>query len=310
MNEYVVGAYPSSPAHRNWDPVVEAELFSLLSNDSRVGSLELPWTGHIHPHDINWIHSHFPQNLNALITTIPFVMGQLGKNSQYGIASTHEDGRKLAVGHLREVLAAVNEFHEKAGRKVVSLVEIHSAPRQIGTSSQLTKSLEEITSWNWQDVALAIEHCDAFISEQTPEKGFLSLHDEIKAIQNSGCDVGIFINWGRSAIEFRDAGRVLEHIEGARAANLLRGMIFSGASSFEGNFGYPWIDAHLPFKKSASHPFGESNSLLTEDLAHRAMTAAGDLQWLGIKMGWPSNVPGTVEERYQMLSAAMDVLDS
>lgn len=310
MSDYVIGAYPASPAHRTWNPAVEEEFFSLLAGDSRVGSLELPWTGALHPHDTDWIHANFPINLNALITTIPFVMGQLGKDSNYGIASPDEIGRAKAIDHLKDVLSAVKLFHEKAGRSVVALVEIHSAPREIGSASQLTKSLQEITSWDWQGVKLAIEHCDAFVSGQAPEKGFLSLHDEINAIQSSGSEVGIFINWGRSAIEFRDTNLVIEHIESAKAANLLRGLIFSGASDREGQFGYPWIDAHLPFKKSAQHPFGDPDSLLTEELAHNAISAAGNLQWLGIKMGWPSNVPGSLEERYQMLSAAMDVLDS
>ncbi len=310
MSRYVVGAYPSSPAHRTWSPDLEEEFFTLLANDSRVGSLELPWTGAMHPHDTDWLHANFPRNLNAVITTIPFVMGQLGKNPNYGIASPDEIGRKTAIAHVREVLSAINEFHDKAGRSVVSLVEIHSAPRKIGTSSQLAKSLQEISSWDWRGVKLAIEHCDAFVSGQAPEKGFLSLHEEINAIQSSGSDVGIFINWGRSVIEFRDADRVIEHIESAKGSNLLRGLIFSGASAVDGQFGYPWIDAHLPFKKSEKHVYGDPHSLLTEELAHRAISLASDLQWLGIKMGWPADISGTLGERYQMLSAAMDVLDS
>ena len=310
MSRYVIGAYPSSPAHRNWDPAVEEEFFSLLAGDSRVGSLELPWTGALHPHDTDWLHTNFPKNLSAVITTIPFVMGQVGKDPQYGIASPNEMGRAKAIAHLKEVFSAVTDFHTKTGRNVVSVVEIHSAPRQIGKASQLAKSLQEISSWDWQGVKLALEHCDAFVVGQTPEKGFVSLQEEIDAIQTSGIDIGIFINWGRSAIEFRDANRVIEHIERAKSANLLYGLIFSGASDCEGQFGYPWIDAHLPFKKSIEHPFGDPNSLLTENLAKEALSVAGDLQWLGFKMGWPHEVPGSLEERYQMLSDAMDVLDS
>jgi hypothetical protein len=159
-------------------------------------------------------------------------------------------------------------------------------------------------------VKIVIEHCDAFISGQHPEKGFLSLSDEIAAIQSSGCEVGILINWGRSAIEFRDASRVVEHIESAKSANLLQGLIFSGASSAEGLFGYPWIDAHHPFRKSENHNFGDPESLLTEELAKAAMRAAGEIPLLGIKMGWPNKVSGTLEERYQMISEALALLDS
>ena len=310
MSKYLIGAYPASPAHKSWNPELEGEFFSLLSNDSRIGSLELPWTGKLHPHDTSWLHTNFPKNLGAVITTIPFVMGEIAKNSRYGIASPDPEGREKAIADIRDVLNAVTEFHEKTGRKTVSLIEIHTAPRQIGTSSDLARSLSEISSWNWQGVGLAIEHCDAFIDGQSPEKGFLSLEDEIAGIQLSDSDVGIFINWGRSAIEFRDANRVVEHIESAKSANLLRGLIFSGASSEEGLFGYPWIDAHHPFKKNLNHIYGDPESLLTEEVATTAMRAAGDIPWLGIKMGWPNNVPGTLEERYQMISAALDVLDS
>lgn len=310
MSRYVVGAYPSSPAHRNWNPSVEDDFFRLLAGDSRVGSLELPWTGQLHPHDTDWLHAHYPKHLNAIITTIPFVMGQLGKDTNYGIASPDESARAYAISHLKEVLTAVTDFHNKAGRSVVSLVEIHSAPRQIGISSQLAKSLREISSWDWQGVKLAIEHCDAFIPGHNPEKGFLALQHEIGAIKDSGTEVGIIINWGRSAIEFRDSERVSEHIELARTSGVLRGLIFSGVSDREGQYGYPWIDAHLPFKANARHRFGDSDSLLTDELASRAIDSAGNLEWLGIKMGWPGEVAGTLEERYLMLSSAMDVLDS
>lgn len=91
---------------------------------------------------------------------------------------------------------------------------------------------------------------------------------------------------------------------------MLSGLIFSGASATQGLFGYPWIDAHHPFQKSSKHAFGDLDSLLTEELASSALKAAGDLPWLDIKMGWPNDVPGSLNQRYQMISAALDVLDS
>ena len=310
MSKYIVGAYPASPAHRTWDPAAEEGFFSLLASDSRIGSLELPWMGALHPHDTKWLDMNFPKNLVAVVTSIPFVMGQLGNNPNYGIASPEEASRAMAIAHLREIFDSVTEFHQKIGRRAVSHVEIHSAPRQVGSSSQLAKSLREIASWDWQGVNIVIEHCDAFISGQHPEKGFLSISDEIAAIQSSGCEVGILINWGRSAIEFRDASRVVEHIESAKSANLLQGLIFSGASNVEGLFGYPWIDAHHPFRKNVSYKFGDPESLLTEELAKAAMRAAGEIPLIGIKMGWPSSIAGTLDERYQMISAALALLDS
>ena len=59
-----------------------------------------------------------------------------------------------------------------------------------------------------------------------------------------------------------------------------------------------------------NHKFGDPESLLTEELAKAAMRAAGEIPLLGIKMGWPNKVSGTLEERYQMISEALALLDS
>ena len=225
------------------------------------------------------------------------------------LASPSESGREKAIADIHIVFEAIKEFNNRAGRKVVTALEIHSAPRENGNSDSLAKSLEIINSWNWEDTKLVIEHCDAFIAGQTPEKGFISLQDEIEAINKSGAKVGILINWGRSAIEFRDADRVLEHLEIAKQSGLLRGLIFSGTSDQQGLFGYPWIDAHHPFKKDSQHKFGDPDSLLTPARAKAALDLVGDIPLLGIKMGWPNDVPGSVEERYEMISSALDELE-
>lgn len=310
MRRYLVGAYPASPAHKNWNPEQERNFFELLAKNPSIGALEIPWTGRIHPHDPDWLHQNFPTNLDAVITTIPYVMGELTKDPMYGLASPLFESRMNAVNDLRKVLASIAEFHEKTDSKAVKMVEIHTAPRKFGSSAELINSLHEIFSWDWQGVELAIEHCDAFVPGQLPEKGFFALEDELAAIEKSNVDIGIVINWGRSAIELRSANRVVEHIEIARAANNLRGLIFSGASSKVGLFGNPWVDAHHPFKKSDKHKFGDPDSLLTDELAQEALVAAGNLPWIGIKMGWPNDVPGTLQERHQMISQALASLDS
>lgn len=308
MTKFVVGAYPASSAHQKWNPDEEKALFSLLTNDLRIGALELPWMGKLHPHDTEWLIENYPKNLDAIITTIPFVMKQMAIDPYYGISSTNSDSRLAAISNIRDVLDAVNKLHERSGRAIVKLIEIHSAPRQFGDPTYLTESLVEISSWDWGDVAIAIEHCDAFIADQSPEKGFLSLEEEIAAIGNSSTNIGIFINWGRSAIELRGFEGVEGHIKRAKEANLLRGLIFSGASDRKGLFGEAWTDAHLPFKKSPGHTFGDPDSLLTDEVAEIALKAAGEVPWLGIKMGWAPGVSGTVDQRYQMISEALDSL--
>lgn len=306
--KYVVGAYPASPAHKVWDPVQEDALFQLLASDERISDLEIPWLGSIHPHNNSWLMSNFPINLGAVITSIPFVMSRVGKDDNYGLASSDEIGRSAALDDLKEIRRAIEIFNSTAGKSMVSAVEIHSAPRKVGDVNALAKSLEEVSSWDWGNTKLAIEHCDAWVDGQSPEKGFLKLEQEVAAIQLASVPIGIFINWGRSAIELRDANRVTEHIDSVKSSGHLTGLIFSGAASVESDFGYPWIDAHLPFKKSESFEFGDPNSLLTTKLALSAVKAAGAIEFLGIKMGWSPKVEGNVNQRYQMISQSLDVL--
>lgn len=309
MSGYLVGAYPASPAHKSWDPDKEAAFFNLLAQDERITALEIPWLGSIHPHDDNWLINNFPSHWNAVITSIPYVMGQISKSSNYGLASSDESGRLAAINDVQAIFHAIEKMNDANGRTVISGIEIHSAPRQTGEYSALAKSLEELSKWNRSGSKLVIEHCDAYIPNQTPEKGFLKLEDEILAIKSSGTEVGIVINWGRSAIELREAGRVVEHIDLAKSSGYLSGLIFSGASAVDGQFGYPWIDAHHPFRKSEQNPFGDPDSLLTEPLAKQAIASAATPHWLGIKMGWPPSVDGSLEERAAMISSALDALD-
>lgn len=302
MTRFVVGAYPASIAHKSWNATAEHEFFSLLGSDSRISALELPWLGDIHPHDPSWLHQNFPTNLKAVVTSIPYVMSRFGQNPKYGLASTDNDGRKGAIGDVAKILQAIKEFNEFSNRKVVSTVEIHTAPRAIGSLDALALSLDEISQWDWQGAELVIEHCDALVDGQIPEKGFLTLEDEISAIKKSGVDIGLLINWGRSAIEFRDGDRVIDHIELAKSNDLLHGLIFSGVSDAETDFGPAWIDAHLPFT--------EPRSLLTSDRLKNALQIAGPISLLGIKMGWPPGITGTVQQRFNSISDALSLIQT
>ena len=307
--KYVVGAYPASPAHSNWNPDVEREFFDSLAKDSRIDALELPWLGSLHPHDDAWLIKNFPEVFSAVITDIPFVMSRIGQTSTYGLASSDKEGREAAIYDVRKVNDALRKFNDSRQKKVVSVIEIHSAPRRIGDVHSLASAIEEIAHWNWDGASLVIEHCDAWVKGQQPEKGFLTIEQEIEAIRLSGVDVGLFMNWGRSAIELRDADQVAEQITFARESGFLRGLIFSGASDQDGVFGSAWIDAHHPFRKSERHIYGDSLSLLTESRAKSAIDAAGAISWLGIKLSWLKSVEGTIPQRTAMISSALDVID-
>ncbi len=103
--------------------------------------------------------------------------------------------------------------------------------------------------------------------------------------------------------------RVVEHIEMAKSNGHLTGLIFSGAASVETDFGYPWIDAHLPFQRSDSFILGDPHSLLTRDVTLESIKASGKLEFLGIKMGWSPNNQGDVQQRYEMISTALSLLE-
>jgi hypothetical protein len=86
----------------------------------------------------------------------------------------------------------------------VVAVELHSAPTRgpAGVSSSVASfrvSLGELSGWDWHGAALVVEHCDAWNADHAPAKGFLSLQDELAAIE--GMPVGISINWARSVRE-------------------------------------------------------------------------------------------------------------
>lgn len=307
---HVVGAYATSPAHAVWNPQAEYEFFSALAAIDSVGALEVPFTGSIHPHDDAWMHANFPATLNAIVTDIPFVMGRIAGDETFGLASGDADGRAAALaaaGAMRESVIALNEAQ---GRQVVSVVELHAAPRPPHvTPVALAASLSEIASWDWQGAQLVIEHQDAFRFDREPQKGFLTLGDEIEAINASGAPVGISLNWGRSVIEGRDIATAAEHAALAAESGLLRGLIVSGASDVGGETSGAWVDAHHAFQQSPQNPLGDAASMLTEESVRPALLAAGHLDWLGVKVGWPATRPGTIEQRVQMVRDALSTVE-
>lgn len=277
--QVLVSAYPVSPAHASWDLALEAELLPAICALPGVAGLEVPWMGGIHPHDDAWFLANVPA-VPLAVTPIPFVMGRLGKDAAYGIASASEDGRAAAIADFRRVADDVGRIDGESAASV-AVVMLHSAPRAIGGDADaLARSLDEIAGWDWHAAELVLEHCDTYVPDQAYEKGFLSIDDEIAAIEQSGAPVGMWLNWGRSAIELRDADAVTAQIALAAASGHLRGLAFSGAAPVESPYGYPWIDAHLPIR--STHP--ESESLLDDQHVADALTAAGEVRWLGLKV--------------------------
>lgn len=309
LEGYVVGAYAASAAHARWNPDFEERFIGKLGEDPRIGALELPWLGSLHPHDDRWLIAHFPAHLRAVITDIPQVMTCLSTDAQFGLASPDPEGRARALQQVAALRDDVHRLNDALGHLVVRAVELHSAPRALASPAALIESLATLGAWDWGGADVVIEHCDALRPGQVPEKGFLSIEDELLALRAADSHVGISINWGRSAIELRDADRVVEHISAARDAGRLRGFMASGASDRVGNLGAAWADAHLPFAQDEAHPSGDPTSLLTEDRLAAALRAADGLEWIGVKMAWAPKIGGTVEGRVRMIGQALDALD-
>lgn len=314
----IVGAYAASPAHMHWDPAAELDFFHGLEKIRELRGLELPWMGSVHPHSEAWLYKHFPRRFDAVLTSIPGTMIRLRDQPAFGLASTDPIGRSAAIHDALAMRDAVRRLNDACGRRAVIAVELHGAPslveHQGGSADALRASLHHLVeSEQWDDAALVIEHCDAAIVGQTAEKGFLTIDEELAALEGLPSTVGMSMNWGRSAIELRDADRVATQVKQVADSGRLRGLILSGASDRASSYGAPWVDAHHPLTpvpetaESAGFPMGEPTSLLTLERVRHALDAAGPVVWGGFKFSWPGRAVSTAP-RVAMIAAAARLL--
>lgn len=288
----IVGAYAASPCQRLWQPELETSYFSRLSELDGLRGLELPWVGRLHPHDDEWLLAHLVPSWDLVVSDIGGTVAGVADNPRYGLASRDDTGRAAAVRTAQRMRADVDRLNQALARQAVIAVELHSAPLANGGSSvALSNSLEELNTWDWGGAQLLVEHCDTLVEGQEPEKGYLSLKDELAAIGDVP-QIGLSLNWGRSAIELRDADRVIDHVVQTRDTGALHAIVFSGAAATDGAFGAAWSDLHLPFAPTPGYTHPEPTSLLTREVAARVLAEAGQLDWIGLKMGWrPVDAP-------------------
>ncbi len=307
---YLIGAYAALPSTGVGNAALEASLLRALGEAGFVGGLEAPYSGP-RPHDPDWLVRQVRPGWSCVLTCIPGTMAKLAANPAFGLASSDPEGRRLAIEFHAAARDAVGHLHRALGRVAVTTVELHSAPRPTGgvwpTREALRLSLDELRSWDWEGAALAVEHCDRAVAGRTPAKGFLSLEEEIAALTESRgrTSAGVAINWGRSAIDERDADGPRRHVLRAREAGLLRGLVFSGAAVADELYG-DWEDSHAPFATESS----DSRWLLTPARARACLAAAGvtSLEFLGLKI---QPLPTTlgVAERVAVLARAARILD-
>jgi hypothetical protein len=212
-------------------------------------------------------------------------MQRVGLDRKFGLASTDLEGRRAAIDFTASIRSHAARIRDQGHR--VEAVVLHSAPSGYGAPAAFAESLKEILGWDWRGTAIVVEHCDALRPGQNPEKGFLTFGEEteiVRSFRDQGEDIGMLVNWARSVIETQERQTAAEHIAAAREAGVLTGLMFSGCSPEPTEFGYPWIDAHLPAVEVAGAPV--SSMLNAGDIA-RCLREAGELPITGFKIGLP-----------------------
>ncbi len=310
---YYVGAYAASPCWTRWDPSAEADFHAGLRELEDVEGLEHPFFGSLHKWDDRWFLEHLDPRWSFLFTCIPGTMDGLAKDPRFGLASDDESSRKAALAFTRAARDAAARLNDALKRPAVTGIALHSAPRRgpPGVSSSrraFAESLSEMLRWDWLGAKLLVEHCDALVPDHAPDKGFLSLDDELAAVAAAGAGrVKMLVNWGRSAVEARGARGPVEHIRSARGR--LGGLIFSGCTEDHPLYGR-WRDGHAPFAPAFGAEEGEPASLLTARAVGDCLAAAeGEaLDFLGFKIKpLPAELP--VPRRLAFLRSGIQVLE-
>ncbi|TBR45118.1 DUF4862 family protein [Marinomonas agarivorans] len=293
---YFIGAYASSPNVAGWDADLESEYYKKLTQLPNLRGLEHPFMGTLHPHDDAWFLANVAPDWDIIFTCIPGIMNNLASNPHFGLASENEAGRQEAIAFMQQAREAIVKLNDYAGRQVVPAIEIQTAPNTVQSNSSthaLKVSLETMLTWDWDGAQIVIEHCDQVVSGQNAAKGFLSLADEIKVLlelktKYPTAQLGIVINWGRSVLEGRHVDRAVQHITELKKVGLLSGVMFSGVSDIDSEYG-AWADTHMPPAPATPKMHGEAHSLLTKTEIERCLLAAGGVgsepEILGVKLG-------------------------
>ncbi|NLI85846.1 MAG: DUF4862 family protein [Propionibacterium sp.] len=277
-----------SSAYNTWPADNEGRLAFVteLAERDWVGGLELGYAD-----SLAW-PAGAPADLPAIVSGVPGTTGHNATDPDFGLASPDEAGRQRALewarGEALAVARLVAEGHP------IKAVQLHSAPTGKADAAKFADSLIELAGLDWGGIPLWVEHCDAHVDGQAPQKGYLSLDEEIAVLKQVSAAVpqvswGLVINWARSAIEGRSAQTPLEHIKTAAASGWLRHVGFSSCADSENAWGGPWADQHVPLAGTAAAPEG---SLLGAAEVAAAIAAAGDVSY-GLKIALrPKDMPG------------------
>ena len=302
--EFVVGAYASLPKSRE----EQQQYYDLLGSQNWVAGTEIPYPGDLADSQTReWLANAIPSNWHKnTITAIPGTMRHINfdPDPEFGLASPSEEGRLRAIDFFKNIRNAIADFANLRNSCDISHIEIHTAPTRIASADAMKKSLEELAQLDWLEAKLIIEHCDRYIEGQNPEKGFLPLEYEIQIAKDAG--IGITINWGRSVVEERNAKAAINHVREARKAGVLKGVMFSGAGPEATQYGYEWIDGHLPMAPD------EPTSLMTlaeiQETAREALKDDYLIDYLGAKVCVPQD--SSVPERLNYLKHIYEAVNA
>jgi len=322
--KYIIGAYATAPSLASDDKGLEREFYDkLVESIPEIRGLEVPfWGEDIHKYGSDFLFNIIDPNWQNVISCIPGTMNALAKKSKFGLASDDEQGRAEAVFMHKRANQMLHEMNDRYGCKSVIAVQIATAPSVpvAGVSSSMKSlflSMDDILSWDWGGAKVVIEHCDTAVINQPFEKGFLPLEDEIEVLRKvsrefDSANVGVTVNWARSTIEGKSMDKPVEHIVTASKNDLLSGIMFSGVSEIDENYG-SWKDTHMPFAQSSSNnKYFESNSLLTEKNIAAAVNEAdlNNIDYLGVKILAMPIDSTSIERRVGLNKDAIDTLDS
>jgi len=304
----LLGAYAMAPA----DPA-EAEVFYNALAHVPLGGLEVPAPASALDREaVAVIAGRLQPGWKVMLTAIPVVMGRLATSPAYGLASTDEDSRTQALDDVARAVSLAHRLAELAGQPRVTAIEVHSAPSpEHGSADALARSLETIAGWDLAGAQILVEHCDALVAGQSAAKGFLDLATEIAAIRAIGSPsaLGMGINWGRSAIEGRDARTPVAHVNAAVEAGLLRAVVLSGASDQVTPWGDPWGDAHIPSRGDDEALAASAGSLLDDAAITDTLKAAGADPLLAVKVSVRPR-DAAVHERIAVAHAVLNQLEA
>ncbi|MCV3430653.1 DUF4862 family protein [Campylobacter lari] len=291
---FFVGAYTSSPTLFKWDYQQEQSFFTLLKSSVKIKGLELPYYGQLHLHDEEKFLRLLDENWRYVITAIPGNMEKISNNINFGLASNDSKGSLEAICFYSNIAKVIEKINSHFGGNRVDFVSIATSPsikKSLASSSadSLYNSLKILLDLNWNGAKLMIEHCDSGKNEWAI-KGFLSLEDEIDVVcklRQEGYNVGITLNWGRSAIEYKDKNGILKHLDQIIENNLDYALMFSGVSNETKSAYGIWQDLHAPIASANGIMYGEKYSLMDYDSIYTVFEKVKNYKkadFIGIKL--------------------------